>query len=401
VATRAILICNQGWQAEAPSGANRLASDIARALAAEGHEVHYLCVSGAGPYDQPVESDGVQVWRHPEAPDSARGYARLQHHLEASRTLAHRIQDRTSLDLVYGHTPLQYLGALDAVKDQELTRAFAVHSPYALEMRLNDLAREPRRWMRAIRQGMYRLLERRVLQHSDFVHGFSEYTGTCLRELYGYKRLRGYEVWPAWVDLDRFQPSPALDLKDWLGGPSLEAGERVFFTLRRLQPRMGLENLIDAAAALAQKGERFRLLIGGTGPLHDALQDRIALRDLTERVRLLGRLDDAVLPQLYAASDCFVLPTRGLECFGLIALEAWACGTPVIATPVGAIPELFAGRPWQPWLCRDASAEAIRERMEAFLQGTLQADPPALRAHAAHWGQDRRLPALLKRLLQV
>ncbi|MDP0501001.1 MAG: glycosyltransferase family 4 protein [Verrucomicrobiota bacterium JB022] len=396
---RAVLVCNQGWHLEAPSGANRLGSDVARALAAEGAEVHYLCVSPAGPYDQPVESEGVQVWRHPPAPAKAKGWARLQHHLRESERLARCIYGQTRIDLVYGHTPLQYAGALRPLRARKRPRlAYAVHSPYALEMRYNDEAHEPRSWMRAVRQGMFRLIERQVLQKSDFVHGFSAYTGKCLRELYGPRLCAGYEAWPAWADLEHFQPRHDFDLANFLGGPPLEPGERVFFTLRRLQPRMGLENLIEAAARLAQEGHKFRLLIGGSGPLRSALEDQAALHDLRARVRFLGRLDDADIPRLYTAADCFILPTRGLECFGLIVLEAWACGTPVIATPVGAIPELFDDPEWRGWLTRDASAEALTERMRAFLQEPPASSPEPYRERSRLWDKNKRLGELLERL---
>ncbi len=60
-------------------------------------------------------------------------------------------------------------------------------------------------------------------------------------------------------------------------------------------------------------------------------------------MRFLGFIEDSELPLYYQASDAFVLPTRELEGFGLVAVEALACGTPVLGTPVGAIPELLRG----------------------------------------------------------
>src|SRR5262249_40901914 len=77
--------------------------------------------------------------------------------------------------------------------------------------------------------------------------------------------------------------------------------------------------------------------------------------------------------------DCFVLPTRELECFGLVIVEAFASGTPVIATPIGAIPELMAPAP--EGLARDNSPEALGERILAFLRSGGQRDA----AHAAKY----------------
>jgi glycosyltransferase involved in cell wall biosynthesis len=73
-------------------------------------------------------------------------------------------------------------------------------------------------------------------------------------------------------------------------------------------------------------------------------------------VHFLGHIPEEDLPQMYQASDFFVLPTRKLEGFGLVILEAMASGTPVLGTPIGGIPEvigpfdrelLFNGTDWR------------------------------------------------------
>jgi glycosyltransferase involved in cell wall biosynthesis len=57
----------------------------------------------------------------------------------------------------------------------------------------------------------------------------------------------------------------------------------------------------------------------------------------------LGFVEDDALPKYYQAADIFVLPTAALEGFGLIILESFSTNTPVLATPVGAIPEIMRG----------------------------------------------------------
>jgi glycosyltransferase involved in cell wall biosynthesis len=96
-------------------------------------------------------------------------------------------------------------------------------------------------------------------------------------------------------------------------------------------------------------------------------------------VHFLGRVPENILPQMYAAADVFVIPTAELECFGLIALEALACGRPVLATPVGAIPEVV-GRIEPRWLAQNQSVEAISRLIIGFLGGELPShDPERLR----------------------
>jgi glycosyltransferase involved in cell wall biosynthesis len=62
---------------------------------------------------------------------------------------------------------------------------------------------------------------------------------------------------------------------------------------------------------------------------------------VTNEVRFLGRVPEEELASLYGAADLFVLPTVAYEGFGMATVEALACGTPVVGTPVGATPELL------------------------------------------------------------
>jgi glycosyltransferase involved in cell wall biosynthesis len=133
---------------------------------------------------------------------------------------------------------------------------------------------------------------------------------------------------------------------------------------------MGLETLVDACQMLAQRGLKFRTLIGGGGPLRESLQERIHAAGLQESVRLIGRLPEEQLADCYAAADCFVLPTKALECFGLIVLEAFACNTPVIASNVAAIPEL-AERQGREWMFEPGDVKQLADRMQAFLEQRL------------------------------
>ena len=100
---------------------------------------------------------------------------------------------------------------------------------------------------------------------------------------------------------------------------------------------------------------------------------------------------------VYRAGDCFVLPTRSLEGFGLIILEACACETQVIAVPVGAIPEVM-GASFRDWLARDDSPKALTERMRDFITNRLVADQVRLRQRALEFDFDT-VAALHERVL--
>ncbi len=136
---------------------------------------------------------------------------------------------------------------------------------------------------------------------------------------------------------------------------------------------MGLDTLIQAMAILRQQAPDLLLLIGGAGSLRSDLESLTGSLDLQGHVRFLGFIPDNELPLYYQASDAFVLPTRELEGFGLVTIEALACGTPVLATPVGATPELL--RQLQPDLLFEGiEAQDIAQGILRYLQRA-QADP--------------------------
>jgi glycosyltransferase involved in cell wall biosynthesis len=103
---------------------------------------------------------------------------------------------------------------------------------------------------------------------------------------------------------------------------------------------MGIENLIDGMQQVVAAVPDVLLLIGGSGPLRAAFQQRIEDSGLASNVRLLGRIPDEQLPAFYRAADVSIVPSVALEGFGLTAAESLACGTPVLVTPVGGLPEV-------------------------------------------------------------
>jgi glycosyltransferase involved in cell wall biosynthesis len=115
----------------------------------------------------------------------------------------------------------------------------------------------------------------------------------------------------------------------------------ILFTVRNLVPRMGLDNLLGAIEMLKNAGRKLILVIGGEGPLHEQLQADIRRKRLSDVVRLIGFVSESQLGRYYQAADLVVMPSFQLEGFGLVIVEAMACGTPVLGTPVGAIPEIL------------------------------------------------------------
>jgi glycosyltransferase involved in cell wall biosynthesis len=130
---------------------------------------------------------------------------------------------------------------------------------------------------------------------------------------------------------------------------------------------MGLENLIAAMKEVASYIPDVLLLIGGKGYLEGLLHAQVKKLQLEQNVSFLGFIPEEKLPLYYQAADLFVLPTIALEGFGLATVEALSCGTPVIATPVGANLEVI-GPLGKDFICQDVTPEAIAERIVWWLK---------------------------------
>lgn len=109
-------------------------------------------------------------------------------------------------------------------------------------------------------------------------------------------------------------------------------GKKIIFSLGRLVSYKGYKYLIDAAKYLP---ENYVVLIGGSGPLKNALQEQIWHDDLRGKVILLGRISDEELPSYYGACDMYCLPSiMKTEAFAIVQVEAMSCGKPIVATKI-------------------------------------------------------------------
>lgn len=153
-------------------------------------------------------------------------------------------------------------------------------------------------------------------------------------------------VIPPGVDLSLFYPRPADEAKRRIG---VDADRILLLFVGRIEPLKGLETLLRALAQLRDRGvcqcQQLALSIIGGDPdaaaaVRNEEMERIkALRlelGLEGMVTFLGKQDQDTLPDYYAAADAVVMPSH-YESFGMVALEAMACGTPVIASEVGGL----------------------------------------------------------------
>ncbi|PCI97707.1 MAG: glycosyl transferase family 1 [Alphaproteobacteria bacterium] len=170
--------------------------------------------------------------------------------------------------------------------------------------------------------------------------------------------LERIHVIPGGTDIQRFDiASTKAQARDKLGLPK---DRPVIFCIRRLTERMGIEHLIAAMKDVHKHHPDAVLYIAGKGHLENTLRQQIKAAGLSESVKLLGFVEDDLLPYYYRAATLSVVPTQGLEGFGLIIVESMAAGTPVMGTPVGGIPDILQPLS-QNCLFKDTSSQSIAE----------------------------------------
>lgn len=144
-------------------------------------------------------------------------------------------------------------------------------------------------------------------------------------------------VVPGGVDIEHFSVmNSRAEARTALGLP---LDRRIVVTARRLVRAKGIEALIEATDLVRRRFADVLLVVVGAGPLAEPLRALVRDRGLEGNVHFTGYLGDDALRQAYRAADLFVVPTIAMEGFGLVVIEALACGTPALVTPVGGLPE--------------------------------------------------------------
>lgn len=175
------------------------------------------------------------------------------------------------------------------------------------------------------------------------------------------------------VDSARFAPRRGDEADPLIRHLGLEAPYIVFAA--RPYPRKNLASLRRAVAGLASEGFPHHLVVAG-GPIDEwglhgtARQVDAELENAPGRVHWLKQLDDAALSAILAHADAFCLPSF-FEGFGLTALEAMACGIPVVVSNAGALPEVVGDA----GLVVEPRPEAVQQALRTVLT-----DPPFARA---------------------
>jgi D-inositol-3-phosphate glycosyltransferase len=188
--------------------------------------------------------------------------------------------------------------------------------------------------------------EQQVVAEADWLVANTPAETAQLVELYGADPARTATISPG-VDLELFTPGPQDAARTALGLPSDAV---VLAFIGRIQPLKGPDVLLRAAAEMVRRNPalraKLRVLVVG-GPSGNGLTEPTALQQLAAALGIVEQVvfappqSGAALVEVYRAADVVAVPSYS-ESFGLVALEAQACGTPVVAAEVGGLPVAVA-----------------------------------------------------------
>jgi len=185
-----------------------------------------------------------------------------------------------------------------------------------------------------------------ALRHADAIRAVSSDLAERAIKLMDAEKRRSGEtekakkVWviPNGVDLNKFRVMARQEARQRLG---LDDNKRYLLYAGRLVDVKGLDLLLDAFAQLTQKWRDAELLLVGDGAERGALEHQATALGIKDKVHFVGAQPHERIVLWMNAGDVFCLPSRK-EGFGAVLIEALACGTPVVATSVGGIPEIVA-----------------------------------------------------------
>jgi D-inositol-3-phosphate glycosyltransferase len=234
-------------------------------------------------------------------------------------------------------------------------------------------------------------IERRAVRESAAVTAASEIEVGELLDLYDADRAKLHIV-PCGVDPDVFRPMRQVDAREALGRDQCE---RIVLFVGRIEQIKGIDVLLRALGLLFFRRPEFRndlclLVVGGALDPNDDSPETEKVEELRRlvhqhrmeaNVSFVGSLDQQRLALFYAAADVCAVPSL-TESFGLVALEAMACGTPVVGTRVGGL-QMLIEHGESGLLVPAGDYQALAESIAQVLSDH------RLRTHLAHGARDR------------
>jgi D-inositol-3-phosphate glycosyltransferase len=302
-------------------------------------------------------------------------------------------------DLIHSHYWLSGLAAESLQKDWDVP---FVHMYHTLGEMKNRIAKTD-----AEKEGAYRIQgERQVLVAANRIVAATLAEKAQLEWLYKADSKK-ITVVPPGVDTTHFYPIPADEAKSFIGLPQ---NERMILFVGRIEPLKGVETVIRAMATLKLANitsqHPVHLAIIGGDPNASPEQMNVEMLRLQKlshdlcmdrMIVFLGKRGQNTLPYYYSAAEVLVMPSH-YESFGLVALEAMACGTPVVASQVGGLAFLVQDGVTG-FSVPDQDPEALAEKLMEILGDSSKREQ--MGRNAAEYARKYSWPIIAAQIKQV
>jgi len=384
-------------------GMNVYVRDLSRELGRRGISVD--CYTRSQNSAVPRLSKGLgtnaRVIHLPAGPEAPYDKNRLVQHLPefVHNILDYARQEGLSYDVIHSHYWLSGLAARDL---RSAWGAPVVQMFHTLGQMKNAVASGPQEWETDERiQG-----EVEVMALADYLVAATPLERAQMVWLYGADAAK-IVVIPCGVDLNLFGPVPQDEARQILGLP---AKRRVVLFVGRIEPLKGIDTLLRAMALVAHNlpGDQEDLsviIIGGApgagaGQVKQELERLESLRvelGIDHLVTFLGAQNQDTLVYYYSAADMVVVPSH-YESFGMVALEAMACGTPVVASKVGGL--AFSVQDGQTgFLVPNGDPEALAAKIQLLLNDDELRRQ--LGGQATHWARRFGWPVVADQIVDL
>lgn len=325
-------------------GMNVYVRDLSRELGRQGIKVDVFTRSqnDCEPLIRHDLGFGGRVIHIPAGPEKPMPVAMIEAYLDefTQGVLDFASEEDAQYDIIHSH---YWLSGLVAEKLRDAWNGVPiVHMFHTLGHMKNKIAANPRQRVPEARiQG-----ERRVIETVDRLVAATPAEENQLIELY-HANPDKISILPPGVDLKRFKPMDKQTAKKTVGIP---CGNKNIVFAGRIEPLKGIDTMLQAMSLIQKRYPKAvenccMAIIGGDPWADDLDEEMLRLQALREELNIhdlvtfLGAKDQETLPNYFAAAEMVIMPSH-YESFGMVALEAMAMGTPVIASEVGGLAHL-------------------------------------------------------------
>lgn len=237
------------------------------------------------------------------------------------------------------HNTSDYNGIIIPSNKKKNPVIATIHHPYADERRIYRANTSITEYFKYALHRKIDYLEynsKLLCRKSDRLIAVSNYTAKSVMAEYGIQPDK-ISIIPNAVDINRFNPDiDGTEIRKKLG----IATEIVILFVGRLDFQKGIEYLIPAFSKIVKDFPEAKLIVVGDGPLKNNIRAAVNEFGLSGSVFLMGRTETDDLPKIYAACDIFVVPSL-MEGFGIVYLEAMACGKACIGANIGGVEDVI------------------------------------------------------------